>query len=161
MKAIITLQIDIDPGQEEPAGFREFFQRELEALWQEKELDGPIEGTTASVTYGQARVEFDPPHKFAPTSWQVGDITCIAKLTDGEAYEWLADNQRHIQDGVVSAGWDVIKSLLEFDGIALKGEDEEEEEDELYGFDRLERAVKRLDATMTKHGVNCEEQGNG
>ena len=51
--------------------------------------------------------------EFAKVVWQAGDVQSIRpNWSDERAEQWLADNQRHIQDRLVELGWEVIEDLL-------------------------------------------------
>jgi hypothetical protein len=35
--------------------------------------------------------------------------------TREQAHQWLVCNDRHLQDRMIESGWEIIKSLLEYD----------------------------------------------
>ena len=53
---------------------------------------------------------------YAEVAWTVGDIQVLRpEMTDEQAAEWLAFNQKHIRERLVELGWDVIEALLSYD----------------------------------------------
>lgn len=53
---------------------------------------------------------------YAKVVWTVDDIlTLKPDWTDEQAEEWLACNQKYIQDRLVEVGWEVIEDLLPSD----------------------------------------------
>lgn len=66
--------------------------------------------------------------KYANVGWTAGDIQTLApRMSDEEAEEWLNVNQTHIRDRITEVGWDIIGSLLAYDGIDTS--DDEEQDD--------------------------------
>lgn len=53
----------------------------------------------------------------ARTVFGVDDIKDFADLTEEEAETWLGSNAKHIEEAMVTAGWNAIDTLLSQDGI--------------------------------------------
>jgi hypothetical protein len=54
--------------------------------------------------------------QFAKVSWTVNDILDLRpEWTREQAHQWLVCNNRHLQDRMIESGWEIIKSLLEYD----------------------------------------------
>jgi hypothetical protein len=65
---------------------------------------------------------------YADLAWTVDDVVTVGKFdSDEAAEEWLYANQKHIRDRLCELGWGVIETLLQTDGIAIRGPDDEEE----------------------------------
>jgi hypothetical protein len=53
-------------------------------------------------------------NKYARVAWTADDILALRpKWNEERAEEWLAQNERYIQDRSVELGWEVIETLLE------------------------------------------------
>lgn len=51
--------------------------------------------------------------KFATTSWMAEDVlTLRPNWTRDQAEEFLNENEKHINEAMVSAGWTAIETLL-------------------------------------------------
>lgn len=54
---------------------------------------------------------------YAKVEWTAEDVqTLRPDWTDDQCEEWLMANQKYIQDRLVELGWEVIESLLAYDG---------------------------------------------
>lgn len=54
---------------------------------------------------------------YAKVEWTAEDIQTLREdMTVAEAEEFLQSNQKHIQDRLVELGWEVIESLLSYEG---------------------------------------------
>lgn len=63
--------------------------------------------------------------KYVTLSWCAEDVLTLApRLTYEQAEEWLANNQKHIQDRLCELGWEVMETLLSMDGISLEEVDD-------------------------------------
>lgn len=67
--------------------------------------------------------------KYAETSWCVDDVLdhagCLGiELTEEQAAEFLARNQKNIKDRMVERGWAAIETLLYLDKRRFSGEKE-------------------------------------
>ena len=55
--------------------------------------------------------------KYAEVVWTTEDVlTLRPDMTIEEAEEWLQINEKHLRDRLIELGWDVMESLLAFDG---------------------------------------------
>lgn len=55
--------------------------------------------------------------EYAKVVWAPEDVqTLRPDMSLEDAAEWLESNQKYIQDRLVELGWDVIGSLLSYDG---------------------------------------------
>jgi hypothetical protein len=53
------------------------------------------------------------PKKFAHVSWCVGDVLALRpEWNEEQAEEWLLNNEKYIQEGMVERGWNVMENLL-------------------------------------------------
>jgi hypothetical protein len=51
--------------------------------------------------------------RFAKIAWTVDDILNLKpNWTEKQAEEWLASNEKYIQDRTIELGWEVIECLL-------------------------------------------------
>lgn len=51
--------------------------------------------------------------KFAEVVWRFEDVQELRPdWTKEQCEEWLGDNEKHIQEAMLSAGWDAISDLL-------------------------------------------------
>ncbi len=82
----------------------------------------------ASAFLADSKHEGSEKPTYAEVPWTAGDVRTLCKLSEGEAEEWLAKNEKHLRDRITELGWDVMRDLLEFDGIDTKhgGADDEE-----------------------------------
>ena len=65
------------------------------------------------------------PNTYAKTEWTADDVRTLApKMTRERAEEWLQENEGHISSRLVELGWDVITSLLQYDGVDTSDEEE-------------------------------------
>jgi hypothetical protein len=64
--------------------------------------------------------------KYAEVAWTVGDIMSLTEdpdngfdpaITEEVAAEFLDRNAHHIQNRLVELGWDVIRDLMQMDGL--------------------------------------------
>ncbi len=63
---------------------------------------------------------------FAKVVWTPEDIVSTFEMTLAEAEEWLSNNERHICDAMVQAGWTAIETCGAMDGLKpVKEEDTE------------------------------------
>jgi len=54
---------------------------------------------------------------YAKVEWTAEDVqTLRPDWTEEYCEEWLMSNQKYIQDRLVELGWEVIESLLAYDG---------------------------------------------
>lgn len=54
---------------------------------------------------------------YAKTSWTAGDIQSLRpNMNQTEAEEFLKSNENHLRDRLVELGWEVIESLLTYEG---------------------------------------------
>jgi hypothetical protein len=52
--------------------------------------------------------------KYATTSWTPVDIQDLRPdWTLRQCVEWLDENERHLKDRLIEAGWEILKVLLE------------------------------------------------
>jgi len=66
------------------------------------------------------------PKTYAPLSWTAADIRTLApKMTHEDASAWLISNERHIRDRLCELGWDVIGTLLSYDGVDTSDPDDD------------------------------------
>jgi hypothetical protein len=50
---------------------------------------------------------------YAVVRWTPSDVQSLRPgMTDDEAAEWLADNERYVQDRLIEIGWEVLEALL-------------------------------------------------
>lgn len=50
---------------------------------------------------------------YANVGWTPGDVQTLApKWSEEKCIEWLEANAKHIQDALVSHGWEVLESLI-------------------------------------------------
>jgi hypothetical protein len=55
--------------------------------------------------------------KYAEVAWTTEDVlTLRPDMTIEEAEEWLQVNEKHLRDRLIERGWDVMETLLAFDG---------------------------------------------
>jgi hypothetical protein len=72
------------------------------------------EGEDMDVAVSDVQVKTAEDNKFARVAWTAEDIlTLRPEWTEEKADEWLAQNERHIQDRSVELGWEVIETLLD------------------------------------------------
>jgi hypothetical protein len=51
--------------------------------------------------------------EYAKVSWRIGDIQELKPdWSERQCYEFLINNQRHIQDAMITRGWDALDTLL-------------------------------------------------
>lgn len=106
----ITVKFKTDrPLTEDEIGF-------VEAAVQaqvEEPVNGDGEDLPVSVSDFQSKTVKDEDEKFAPVVWTSEDVlTLRPEWTKDMAEEWLAQNERRIQDRLVELGWEVIETLL-------------------------------------------------
>lgn len=54
---------------------------------------------------------------YAKAEWTAEDVQTLREdMTESEAEEFLQSNQKYIQDRPVELGWEVIESLLAYEG---------------------------------------------
>ena len=49
--------------------------------------------------------------------WSAEDAMDLFKLTEEQAHEFLAKNERNLQDRMVEYGWTVLETCGEMDGL--------------------------------------------
>lgn len=49
--------------------------------------------------------------KYATISWSTSDVQTLFDVTDVEAEQFLCRHERHLQDEMISRGWDVLEEL--------------------------------------------------
>lgn len=50
---------------------------------------------------------------YAVVRWTPSDVQSLRPgMTNDEAAEWLADNERYVRDRLIEIGWDVLETLL-------------------------------------------------
>lgn len=55
--------------------------------------------------------------KFAKVEWTAEDVQTLREdMSTEEAESFLQNNQKHIQDRLVELGWEVIETLLSYEG---------------------------------------------
>jgi hypothetical protein len=55
--------------------------------------------------------------KYAEVVWTPEDVTSLRPdMTIEQAEEWLQSNEKHLRDRLIELGWDVMETLLAFDG---------------------------------------------
>jgi hypothetical protein len=55
--------------------------------------------------------------KYAEVVWTTEDVLALRPdMTIEEAEEWLQTNEKHLRDRLIELGWDVMETLLAFDG---------------------------------------------
>lgn len=54
---------------------------------------------------------------YAKVEWTAGDVQTLREdMTLDEAEAFLQANQKHLQDRLVELGWEVLESLLAYEG---------------------------------------------
>lgn len=62
---------------------------------------------------------------YAKVVWSPDDVTSVCPtMNNQQAKDFLHDNGGRIEDRMVEAGWEAIKTLLIMDGWTLQKEDE-------------------------------------
>jgi hypothetical protein len=65
--------------------------------------------------------------RYAEVSWTAADVQTLApKLSETEAEDWLARNEKYICDRLTEIGWDVISTFLSMDGIDTSSDEDDE-----------------------------------
>jgi hypothetical protein len=65
---------------------------------------------------------------YARVVWSAGDIQSLRpSWTDEECEEWLAENEKYIQERLVELGWGTIEALLPPTGPGLDDDDDFDE----------------------------------
>ena len=66
-------------------------------------------------------IPLDPPvaRRFATLSWLTGDVTDQTDMTDAEATDWLADNEKSLRGALAETGNEIIREFLERDNLIV------------------------------------------
>jgi len=63
-------------------------------------------------------------------SWTAADLQTLApRMTLEQAEEWFAASEEKLRDRLVEKGWEVLETMLAYDGVDTRdaGDDNEEE----------------------------------
>lgn len=65
------------------------------------------------------------PRRYGTVGWTAHDVMTLAPgLTEEQAERFLQSNHKHIQNRITEVGWDVLTSLLQYEGIKTGNPDE-------------------------------------
>jgi len=58
--------------------------------------------------------------EYAKVVWRIEDVMDLFNLTENKAHEFLANNERNLQDRMVEYGWSVLETCGNMEGLEKK-----------------------------------------